>query len=462
MTEASCAQQRSYGLRRQVAAVHRDRFRVQTLSPGDILSAVADSTGSADGRRDAAPRQPPLLRRRPLVSAGIAAHWGVVGPGDLLAAPLECDRSDAGRRTREVDHLALAVGRAEPSRHIRPQAASPGRVSRAVRAGGDRASRASQICELLPQLARGRTGTSLIRSLHTSSNDHGIAGTIGLTGAETGGISLGGQSTAGSVASRRTARSSPACWASRPGMPRFVTIGDRLHQGHKADRRRRGRRSVAGHDPFRLDYDRGARTSSCRSSTLIDGVSRQRTRSRAGNCCAALDSLARQLDRSRDVATARRVLSAGVRAAHVAGTRAGCSTSTRSRADCDGVTAGSASANAACWPAGWWKRGSRFVQVNWSSHVEPVEDTGDGGWDMHDRNFQQFQDRHAWMLDKSLSALLDDLRRARACSTKRSSIAVGEFGRTPKINGKAGRDHWHQCYSGLVAGGGLRCGEGDR
>jgi hypothetical protein len=53
--------------------------------------------------------------------------------------------------------------------------------------------------------------------------------------------------------------------------------------------------------------------------------------------------------------------------------------------------------------------GVRFVQVNWSSQVEPVEDTGDGGWDMHDRNFQQLQDRHAWMLDQSLSALLDDL-----------------------------------------------------
>src|SRR5205823_14692499 len=53
--------------------------------------------------------------------------------------------------------------------------------------------------------------------------------------------------------------------------------------------------------------------------------------------------------------------------------------------------------------------GSRFVQVNWSSHVEPVEDTGDGGWDMHDRYFQQYQDRHSWMLDQSLSALLDDL-----------------------------------------------------
>ena len=98
------------------------------------------------------------------------------------------------------------------------------------------------------------------------------------------------------------------------------------------------------------------------------------------------------------------------------------------------------------------------MRVNWSSHVEPVEDTGDGGWDMHDRNFQQFQDRHSWMLDQSVSALLDDLQQ-RGLLDDTIVVAVGEFGRTPKINGKAGRDHWHQCYSGLVAGGGIRGGQ---
>ena len=38
-------------------------------------------------------------------------------------------------------------------------------------------------------------------------------------------------------------------------------------------------------------------------------------------------------------------------------------------------------------------------------------------------------------------------------------IATGEFGRTPKINNKAGRDHWQQVYSAVVAGGGLRGGQ---
>ena len=37
-------------------------------------------------------------------------------------------------------------------------------------------------------------------------------------------------------------------------------------------------------------------------------------------------------------------------------------------------------------------------------------------------------------------------------------IALGEFGRTPKINGQAGRDHWPYCYSAVLAGGGVRGG----
>ena len=102
--------------------------------------------------------------------------------------------------------------------------------------------------------------------------------------------------------------------------------------------------------------------------------------------------------------------------------------------------------------------GVRFVQVNWSSHVEPVEDTGDGGWDMHDRNFQVLQDRHSWMLDQSLSTLLDDLEQ-RGLLSETIVVAIGEFGRTPKINGRAGRDHWEHCYSALVAGGGLKVGQ---
>jgi uncharacterized protein (DUF1501 family) len=97
------------------------------------------------------------------------------------------------------------------------------------------------------------------------------------------------------------------------------------------------------------------------------------------------------------------------------------------------------------------------VQVNWSTHVEGPEDAGDGGWDMHDRYFEVMQDRHGWMFDRALSALLDDLH-DRGLLAHTLVVAVGEFGRTPKINDRAGRDHWNPCYSALLAGGGVQGG----
>ena len=99
-------------------------------------------------------------------------------------------------------------------------------------------------------------------------------------------------------------------------------------------------------------------------------------------------------------------------------------------------------------------RGVPFVQVNWSDHVEAEEDSGDGGWDHHYRNFQIMQDRHAPWLDQGLSALFDDLREHGLWDST-LVIVTGEFGRSPKINTKAGREHWPQCYSALVGGGGV-------
>jgi uncharacterized protein (DUF1501 family) len=62
------------------------------------------------------------------------------------------------------------------------------------------------------------------------------------------------------------------------------------------------------------------------------------------------------------------------------------------------------------------------------------------------------------MLDQSLSALLEDLdQRGRLGQTL--VVCMGEFGRTPKINPSAGRDHWGECSAALLAGGGIRGGQ---
>src|SRR5438067_1685064 len=89
-----------------------------------------------------------------------------------------------------------------------------------------------QICELLPHLAQRVDRYAIIRSMHCSSNDHGIAGTIGLTGSEAGGASLGGQVQPGGVRPAHGAIVSKVLGFA-PAMPRFVTMGGSLHQGKR-------------------------------------------------------------------------------------------------------------------------------------------------------------------------------------------------------------------------------------
>ena len=80
-----------------------------------------------------------------------------------------------------------------------------------------------------------------------------------------------------------------------------------------------------------------------------------------------------------------------------------------------------------------------------------------GRWDSHGRNFDLVRD-HGSKLDQALSALIEDLE-ARGMLQDVTVIAWGEFGRTPRINKDAGRDHWPQVSCAFLAGGGMRTGQ---
>jgi hypothetical protein len=242
---------------------------------------------------------------------------------------------------------------------------------------------------------------------------------------------------------------------SQGDLPPFVSIGGRLHQG---------RRPIAGEgggilgtrfDPFRLDYDpdEGVKIPML---DIQEGLTRDIIGNRRG-LLREIDQIASRLDESRNL---QRLDEYYQKAYSLLLTP-----SARSSFDVVQEPAalrrayGSFRFGQCCLMARRLiEAGVHFVQVNWSSHVEPVEDGGDGGWDMHDRNFAILQDRHSWMLDQSLTALLDDLHTRGLLDTTIVMVA-GEFGRTPKINPRAGRDHWEKCYSALVAGGGLRGGQ---
>ena len=81
-----------------------------------------------------------------------------------------------------------------------------------------------------------------------------------------------------------------------------------------------------------------------------------------------------------------------------------------------------------------------------------------GRWDFHSRNFSEARDTHLPYFDQALSALIEDLYE-RGLDKDVAVVAWGEFGRTPKINKDAGRDHWPRVGGGLIAGGGFRTGQ---
>jgi hypothetical protein len=80
-----------------------------------------------------------------------------------------------------------------------------------------------------------------------------------------------------------------------------------------------------------------------------------------------------------------------------------------------------------------------------------------GRWDTHSQNFRSGRTRIP-KLDMALSTLVDDLHQ-RGLDKDVSVVVWGEFGRTPKINNNAGRDHWPPVNFALLAGGGMRTGQ---
>jgi uncharacterized protein (DUF1501 family) len=87
-------------------------------------------------------------------------------------------------------------------------------------------------------------------------------------------------------------------------------------------------------------------------------------------------------------------------------------------------------------------------------------------WDTHNKCCEQLKSRLLPPWDRAMSAFLDDLQ-ARGLLDETLVVAVGEFGRTPKlgrdnggnITGADGRDHWAGCFSAIFAGAGIRGGQ---
>jgi hypothetical protein len=103
--------------------------------------------------------------------------------------------------------------------------------------------------------------------------------------------------------------------------------------------------------------------------------------------------------------------------------------------------------------------GVRFVNVYFAATIGGQDSKG--GWDTHGFNnkpmYPILKDYLLPITDQTLPALLEDLAH-RSLLNDTLVVWMGEFGRSPRINNMAGRDHWPQCYTALLAGGGVQPG----
>ena len=104
--------------------------------------------------------------------------------------------------------------------------------------------------------------------------------------------------------------------------------------------------------------------------------------------------------------------------------------------------------------------GVRFVTVYFASTIG--QGFGTGGWDTHNNNFNDLRDRLLPSTDQTVPTLIHDLE-ARGLLDETLVVWMGEFGRTPRVganpsNDRTGRDHWPNCYTVLMAGGGITPG----
>jgi hypothetical protein len=100
--------------------------------------------------------------------------------------------------------------------------------------------------------------------------------------------------------------------------------------------------------------------------------------------------------------------------------------------------------------------GVALTQVNW--YRGPDEPSDAPCWDSHAKEADRLKNALCPPADQAIAALLDDLSQ-RGLLDETLVVVVSEFGRTPRFNGRAGRDHWGHVFSAALAGGGVRGGQ---
>jgi len=293
-----------------------------------------------------------------------------------------------------------------------------------------------EICELLPRMAKMMDKLAIVRSIVGASGDHYAFRCM--TGRHNRNQAPGGWPSIGSVVSKLQGPTDPAT-------PPFVGLAPPMGEMRWADSGQPGFLGVA-HAPFKPQGDG-------KGDMVLNGISLERLGDR-GSLLTSLDGFRRQCDASGamdgidaftqqalGILTSSRLARAldieqedvSVRDRYGRGTAKNVS---------DG---GPKLLDQFLMARRLVEAGVRVVTLTFSR------------WDWHGGNFRRAR-QDLPMLDQGVSALVEDLDQ-RGLLDDVSIVVWGEFGRTPRINKTAGRDHWPQVSCALLAGGGMRTGQ---
>jgi hypothetical protein len=367
-----------------------------------------------------------LFYRRDFLTVGAAGLLGLTLPGLLRQ---EARASSRGRRARARGVILLWLGGGPATIDmwdLKPDA--PEYVRGEFRAVSTRAP-GVRICEHLPRLAQVMGRCTLVRSLHHNIPAHG-PGTVYMATGHPPAAALEYPSL-GSLAARLL---SPA-----QGVPPYVLFSGARSGGFAGGAGYLG----TGYNPFEVE------TGPRQGRPRLDGISlpdgftlgqlegRDRLRARFDARFRALDeadvpaSLDRFQQQALDILRSDR---------------------TRQAFDLERESA-SVRESYGQTPLGQGlltarrliEAGARFVTV------------GLGGWDTHGNNFGTLRNQLLPQVDRALAALVGDLATRRLLDST-VVYCAGEFGRTPRVNAGAGRDHWARAMAVFLAGGGFRGG----
>jgi hypothetical protein len=293
-----------------------------------------------------------------------------------------------------------------------------------------------EIGELLPNLARNMDKLVPIRSIVGAKDDH--AGYQCFTGHLSANAPAGGWPHLGSAASRLQGPTAP-------GVPPFVSLC--YVTQHKPYNEPTGGFLGLGHSAFR-PMGEG------RDDLVLQGIDATRLDDRR-NLLSGVDNFRRQWDNSRSmdgldvftqramgILTSSQLFDALDITKESPETRARYGNYDSTRAKGDGAPRVPQNLLLARRLV---EAGVRVVTINYSF------------WDWHGQNFKNAKDELP-IFDKAVSALVEDLHE-RGMADDCTVVAWGEFGRTPKINKDAGRDHWPGVSCALLAGGGMKTGQ---